>query len=134
MRAPSAILETVIYATDLEAAERFYSDVFGLELVRKLAGQFVFFRCGQQMLLIFNPENSILPDPANPVPRHGPKGPGHFCFAATDRSEVESWKAHFISLDIDIEHVHEWPNASVSVYIRDPAGNSVEVGERKLWE
>lgn len=133
MHAPSAILETVIYATDLDAAERFYRDVFGLEIVRKQAGQFVFFKCGAQMLLIFNPDTSALSDPGNSVPRHGARGPGHFCFAAADRSEVDAWKAHFISHGIDIEHVHEWPNDSVSVYIRDPAGNSVEVGERKIW-
>lgn len=133
MHAPSAILETVIYAADLDAAERFYRDVFGLELIRKLEHQFVFFRCGQQMLLIFNPENSIQPDPKNPVPRHGSTGPGHFCFAAKAGHEVADWKAHFISNGIEIEHFHQWPNGSVSVYIRDPAGNSIEVGERKMW-
>ncbi len=57
MQPPKAILETVIYATDLDAAERFYRDVVGLEVVKTFKNQFVFLRCGEQMLLIFNPEN-----------------------------------------------------------------------------
>lgn len=127
------ILETVIYASDLEAAERFYRDVFGLEIVRKLPQQFVFFRCGQQMLLIFNPEKSSIADPANPIPRHGTTGRGHFCFRVNSKVEVDLWRDHFISLGLEVEHYQRWNNDSYSVYIRDPAGNSVEVGEAKLW-
>lgn len=127
------ILETVIYATDLDAAERFYRDVFDLDIVRKLAGQFVFFRCGDQMLLIFDPEKSGIADPANPIPRHGTTGRGHFCFRAEDKAEVDAWRDRFVSLGIEIEHYQRWNNGSYSVYIRDPAGNSVEVGEARLW-
>ena len=61
-------------AHDLDAAEAFYRDVFELEIVRKLPGQFVFFRCGQQMLLVFDPEKSRKADPENPIPRHGAAG------------------------------------------------------------
>jgi catechol-2,3-dioxygenase len=46
---------------------------------------------------------------------------------------VDDWKARFEELGIPIEHYHRWPNDSYSVYIRDPAGNSVEVGEGRLW-
>lgn len=68
MRPPAAIMETALYADDLDAAEAFYRDVFGLEVVRRLPGQFIFFRCGQQMLLIFDPEQSRRADPDNPIP------------------------------------------------------------------
>jgi catechol 2,3-dioxygenase-like lactoylglutathione lyase family enzyme len=133
MQAPKAILETVIYADDLDAAERFYHDVFGLEIVRKLAGQFVFFRCGQQMLLIFDPEKSCIADTANPIPRHGTTGSGHFCFRVDSKTEVDRWRDHFLSLGIEVEHYQRWNNGSYSVYISDPSGNSVEVGEAGLW-
>ncbi|CUX28804.1 lactoylglutathione lyase [Rhizobium oryzihabitans] len=133
MRPPAAIMETAIYADDLDAAEAFYRDVFGLEVVRRLAGQFVFFKCGRQMLLIFDPQQSRKATPDNPIPRHGATGQGHFCFYAKDKAEVDGWKARFEELGIAIEHYHHWPNDSYSVYIRDPAGNSVEVGEGKLW-
>ncbi len=133
MQPPRGIMETVIYADDLDAAERFYREVFGLEVVRKLAGQFVFFRCGQQMLLVFDPAKSRVADAGNPIPRHGTSGQGHFCFRAKDKREVDAWRDHFVSLGIEIEHYQRWDNDSYSVYIRDPAGNSVEVGEVRLW-
>ncbi|WHA41939.1 VOC family protein [Agrobacterium larrymoorei] len=133
MKAPQGILETVIYARNLEAAERFYAEIFGLEVVSVLPEKFVFFRCGQQMLLIFNPETSRVPDPDNPIPRHGTTGAGHFCFRAESRKEVDAWRDRFIAHGIEIEHYQRWGNDSYSVYVRDPAGNSVEVGEMKLW-
>ncbi len=133
MKAPQGILETVIYARDLEAAERFYAEIIGLEVVSVLPEKFVFFRCGQQMLLVFNPETSRIPDPDNPIPRHGTTGAGHFCFRAGSREEVDAWRDRFIAHGIEIEHYQRWGNDSYSVYVRDPAGNSVEVGEAKLW-
>lgn len=133
MKPPHGILETVIYASDLDAAERFYKEIFGLEVVRTLPGQFVFFRCGQQMLLVFDAEKSRVADADNPIPRHGTTGAGHFCFRAENKQGVDAWRDHFIAHGIDIEHYQRWSNGSYSVYIRDPAGNSVEVGEAKLW-
>ena len=80
---PSGVLETVLYARDLVAAEAFYADVLGLEVTAKAAGRQVFLRCGEQMLLIFNPDATEVPPPADaklPVPPHGARGPGHVCF------------------------------------------------------
>ncbi|MDB5665256.1 VOC family protein, partial [Cypionkella sp.] len=62
MKATKGIMETAIYARDLVAAEAFYRNVFGLEVVSKAPGRLVFFRCGQQMLLVFNPEKSRAAD------------------------------------------------------------------------
>ncbi len=133
MKPPKAILETVIYATDLDAAERFYCDIIGLEVVRTIENQFVFLRCGEQMLLIFNPETSRIADGGNPLPRHGTKGAGHLCFRAENRSEVDAWRDHFIAKGVEIDLYHRWDNGTYSVYVSDPAGNSVEVGEVGLW-
>ncbi|MGV6875694.1 VOC family protein [Pseudochelatococcus sp. B33] len=134
MKPPQAILETSIYAEDLDAAEAFYRDVFGLEVVSKLDGKFVFLRCGQQMLLVFNPDESVRPCGHNPIPRHGASGPGHLCFRATDARDVEWWREHFLGLGIAIEHDQTWKSSGGrSVYIRDPAGNSVEVAEGRIW-
>lgn len=133
MKPVTALLETAIYADDIDAAETFYREVFGLTVVSKVAGRFVFFRCGAQMLLVFNPEMSMRADPAIAIPRHGARGAGHFCFRARDAEEVGQWRDHFTALGIAIEHDHIWPNGAHSVYIRDPAGNSVEVGEAALW-
>ena len=50
---PSGILETVLSAADLDAAETFYVNVLGFQLHSKVPGRHIFFRCGDQMLLIF---------------------------------------------------------------------------------
>lgn len=127
-----AILETVLYARDLAAAEAFYTGVFGLEVLRRLEGKFVFLRCGAGMLLIFDPDQSALPNPKNPIPRHGAEGPGHVCFAA-GATGIDGWRARFAALGLDLEADHSWPGGARSLYLRDPAGNSVEVGEPRMW-
>ena len=95
MKATQGILETAIYARDLDAAEAFYRDVFGLERVSRVPGRLVFFKCGQQMLLVFNPEFTRAEDPGIVIPRHGTEGEGHFCFRARDGAEIDAWCAHF---------------------------------------
>lgn len=133
MKATQGILETAIYARDLDAAETFYRDVFGLDLVSKVPGRLVFFKCGPQMLLVFNPDKSREVDPGIAIPRHGTEGEGHVCFRARDGAEIEAWCAHFAATGVAVERLQVWPNGAQSVYVRDPAGNSVEVGEVALW-
>ena len=131
---PTAILETVLYARDIDAAERFYGDILGLELYWKVAGHTVMFRCGTQMLLVFNPDiteaQGLEADP--PVPPHGARGPGHVCFRA-NRNEIDEWRDHLQSNGIGIESEFEWPSGGYSLYFRDPANNSVEFAEPALW-
>lgn len=129
---PNAILETCLYAADLEAAEAFYTGLLGLSLVLKEAGRHVFLRCGPGMLLIFNPESTARPDPASPIPGHGAIGPGHVCFAA-GAGEIPDWIDHLTAQGVDIEADHRWPTGARSIYFRDPAGNSLEIGEPKMW-
>ncbi len=131
---PTAILETVLYAEDLTAAEEFYRDVLGMEPLTKSSGRQVFYRCGDQVLLIFNPHATRIP-PAKgklPVPPHGAVGEGHVCFRAS-ADEMTAWCTHLEALDITIEADFEWPGGGRSIYFRDPAGNCLEFAEPKLW-
>ncbi len=132
--APSAILETGLYASDLAAAERFYGTLLGLEIVQKVEGRHVFFRVGAAMLLVFNPDASEIPSRNSrlPVPPHGARGPGHMCFAMP-RPEIENMRNHLINNGFEIEAQFDWPNGARSLYTRDPAGNSVEFAEPWLW-
>ena len=130
---PTAILETVLYADDLAAAEDFYSRVLGLTLHAKSEGRHVFFTLESQMLLIFNPGTTQKPSAGPlPVPTHGADGQGHVCFAAS-ATELDAWRSRFSGLGIGIEADFEWPSGGRSIYVRDPAGNSVEFAEPKIW-
>lgn len=128
------ILEAAVYASDLDAAERFYGSLLGLERIQRVGDRHVFFRVGATILLVFNPSETEKPpgNPRLPVPSHGARGPGHVCFAASDEA-IADWKRRLENAGVEIESDFRWPNGARSVYFRDPAGNSVEIAEPALW-
>jgi catechol 2,3-dioxygenase-like lactoylglutathione lyase family enzyme len=127
---PAAILETILYADDVEAAGAFYQNILGLERMARAPDRHVFFRCGNQVLLIFNAKVTAaqVPSGRTPVPPHGAVGAGHVCFAAK-AEEMDAWRTRLVSAGIAIEAEFEWPHGGRSIYFRDPAGNSVEFAE-----
>lgn len=131
---PKGVLETVLYAADLEAVEQFYRDTLGMEPFSKLAGRQLFYRCGDQVLLIFDPEATRHPPKpgALPVPPHGMVGEGHVCFRAS-ATEVEAWRRQLEQKGVAIESDFVWPSGGRSIYFRDPAGNCLEFAEPKIW-
>ena len=131
MKKLERILETAIYADDLEACESFYSDVLGLEIYGKQVGRHVMFKLSEQMLLIFNPESTLDERGTAPVP-HGSRGPGHFAFAVAE-AEMDFWRQRLIEHNVEIEKEIEWPGGGLSIYFRDPAGNSLELATKSIW-
>lgn len=132
---PDGILETVLYAGDLAAAETFYRDALGLEPFAKMVGRQIFYRCGDQVLLIFDPavtRQPLPPDAKLPVPPHGAFGPGHVCFRAS-AEDIEAWRLRLIERGVTIEADFIWPAGGRSIYFRDPAGNCLEFAEPKIW-
>jgi catechol 2,3-dioxygenase-like lactoylglutathione lyase family enzyme len=131
---PDGILETVLYARDLGATEAFYRHVLGLEPFQRVAGRHLFYRCGGQVLLIFNPAaTEVQPAPdALPVPTHGARGPGHICFRAS-AAEIDNWVQRLNAKGVAIEADFEWPRGGRSIYFRDPAGNCLEFAEPRIW-
>lgn len=135
MTPPAAILETILYVDDLDAAEAFYAGVLGLTVFSRKADRQVFFRLDRQMLLLFKPAATLLPPQpgaALPVPPHGARGPGHVCFAAGS-GDLEDWRARLEAQGVAIEADFQWPQGGRSIYFRDPAGNSVEFAEPRIW-
>ena len=124
------ILETSLYASDLPAAENFYLQVLGLEPYSRVAGRHLFYKIGDAMLLIFNPEKTR--DSGGDVPAHGAKGPGHVSFAVRE-NELEGWRAQLVRQKIEIEAEIAWPKGGYSLYFRDPAGNSIELATPQTW-
>jgi catechol 2,3-dioxygenase-like lactoylglutathione lyase family enzyme len=132
---PAGILETVLYAADLAAAEAFYRDVLGMTAFSKQAGRQLFYRCGDQVLLIFDPVATGQGPAAGalPVPPHGAAGPGHVCFRAS-AAEIAAWRRHLEANGVTIESDFEWPGGGRSIYFRDPAGNCLEFAEPRIWK
>jgi catechol 2,3-dioxygenase-like lactoylglutathione lyase family enzyme len=130
---PEAVLETALYAADLDAAERFYGDLIGLERHHRAGNRHVFYRCGEAMLLVFNPaETCRPPEHGPPVPTHGATGQGHMCFTVP-ADALDDWRRKLEAAGVAINADFRWPNGARSVYVRDPAGNSIEFAEPALW-
>lgn len=102
------IFETCLYVDDLKKAEEFYGRVLELESFAKVADRHVFFRCGQAVFLLFNPQSTS----AEEHRTHGAMGPGHVAFHMTPQ-EVESWKAQLRTNGVEIESEHKWPNSGI---------------------
>jgi catechol 2,3-dioxygenase-like lactoylglutathione lyase family enzyme len=127
---PLGVLETALYADDLQAAEVFYSTVLDLELDSKEDGRHLFFRCGRAMLLIFNAGATATQK--GPVPGHGATGPGHVAFSV-DATDLDAWDEQIQSRGVEVEARIDWPAGGRSIYFRDPAGNSLELATSKIW-
>ena len=133
---PAGILETVLYAKDLAAAEAFYRDVLGLEPFAKAAGRHLFYRCGDQVLLIFNPEATKVPPAARraagAAARRGRRGPRLLPrVRCRDRRLAQrACEAKGVAIEADFE----WPGGGRSIYFRDPAGNCLEFAEPRIWK
>jgi lactoylglutathione lyase len=108
-----------IHADDLAESVRFYSEVLGLEKIATYTFAFPvqYFRVGDQQLHIFQRE-------ATPAPQ--------FHHIALDIDDFEG--AYERARDLRIHDsaaffsdVYELPDGAVQMYIRDPAGNLVEI-------
>jgi catechol 2,3-dioxygenase-like lactoylglutathione lyase family enzyme len=127
----TGVYETVLYAGDVAAAAAFYGDVLGLRLVDgpdELAAGFRLDDDG--VLLIFEPSRSSLP--GRPVPSHGASGAGHVAFSVEDGT-LDEWAERLRERGVELEQEKEWQGGGRSIYVRDPAGNSVELVEGDIW-
>lgn len=124
------VLETCLYVDDLERAEQFYTHVLGLTVVSRQEGRHLFLRCGPQMLLLFNPLASRAA--SEDVPPHGAFGPGHVAFATAEQ-DLPAWQQWLGQCQVAIEKVVAWPSGGLSLYFRDPAGNSLELATPRIW-
>lgn len=131
------VLEACLYAQDLEAAARFYTDVLGLQPFARESGRHVFFRTGSaNVFLLFNPDRTREPSENEgggiAVPPHGATGAGHVAFAIGEH-DIGAWRARLAGAGVSIEAEVTWPRGGRSLYLRDPAGNSVELATPTLW-
>jgi catechol 2,3-dioxygenase-like lactoylglutathione lyase family enzyme len=82
------------------------------------------------VLLIFDPSRASLP--GRPVPSHGATGAGHVAFSV-EEGTLDAWAETLRERGIEIEQEKEWGGRRGSIYVRDPAGNSVELVDGDIW-
>jgi len=129
------VIETALYCSDLEAAEAFYTGVLNFEVFAKEDGRHLFFRCGDGMLLLFNPgytATTVSEVGDARMPLHGSDGNGHTAFRAP-AGEIERWKERLTAHQVTIESEITWPEGGISIFFRDPAGNVLEFTTPETW-
>ena len=124
------IKETCLYIKNLEKAITFYSEILGFKLLSQVKDKHAFFRIGNTMLLLFNPENSRM---KKSPPGHFAEGNQHIAFEVP-ASQYENTKNDFNSRGIQIIDELTWANKLKSFYFQDPSGNILEIVPSGIWE
>ena len=108
-----------VHAVDLEESARFYEHVFGMERIPapKFRHPVIWLRLGDQQLHLFRARRRRAAVPPPRARRRGLRGRLPEGEGARPRSTPGSWYSHIY------EHTSGW----VQMYIRDPAGNLVEI-------
>ena len=126
----SRVLETCLYAPNLVEAGRFYEEVLGLAPFAHDEGRHIFYRVGQGVFLLFDPMGTSVSNGS--IPAHGTNGPGHVAFAVAGE-ELEPVRGRLEARGVVIDADVVWPGGGRSIYLRDPAGNSVELTTPSIW-
>jgi catechol 2,3-dioxygenase-like lactoylglutathione lyase family enzyme len=126
------VFETVVYARDLQATLDFYEGTLGLRLVDGPDELGMGFRLDDDgMLLIFDPDRSSRP--GRPAPSHGSDGAGHIAFLV-EPAELDQLLERLRHAGVEIKQERDGSlGGGRAVYVRDPAGNSVELCDGDPW-
>lgn len=132
----AGVLETVLYARDLERAAAFYEEVLGFPLIAGDGKRFHGFHAGgRQVLLIFQHGATLESAPATgegTIPPHDGSGAQHIGFAIAAK-DYEPWKWHLAGAGVIIESEASWARGGRSLYFRDPDGHLLELVTPGIW-
>ena len=128
------LLETVLYADDLNRSRGFYETKLGFAVMLHAERMIAFDLGAGQALLVFARGSATEPLPLKGgiVPPHDGHGPLHAAFRVS-ADALDAWRRHLAEAGIDIESEVTWPRGSVSVYFRDPDGHCLELASPGLW-
>lgn len=134
------IIETALYADDLDRARRFYTDVLALKPMLETDSLCAYDVGGQSVLLLFKRgallETQVLAGGSGgskgEIPPHDGSGPLHMCFAI-EAAELGAWESRLSENGIPIEGRMQWARGGQSVYFRDPDGHLLELMTPGNW-
>jgi catechol 2,3-dioxygenase-like lactoylglutathione lyase family enzyme len=128
------ILETALYADDLDSVVSFYRDVLGLRILES-GERLIAMDAGQGTVLLLFRRGATLAGAdmsGGRIPPHDGRGPVHLAFAVASDA-LEGWEARLRDAGVAIESRVQWEGGGRSIYFRDPAGHSVELATPGTW-
>lgn len=130
----NGVLETCLYAEDLERVARFYEDLFEWTPMFADARLRAYGVSSGSVLLLFRKGASreTAATPQGTIPGHDGIPGGHVAFAIA-APEWEAWVRRLEECGIAVEQVVGWERGGQSLYFRDPEGNLVELATPGLW-
>ena len=115
----------------------FYINTLGLEFVSEEKDRHVFLKAGQNMLLIFNPNKTLVSNgsKSTQLPPHGAFAPPSIIHFALEIDEQDYDTAKYVlnKKNIKIEKEVTWQKGTKSIYFRDPVGNLIELITPGSW-
>lgn len=136
MSAPriEGLLETALYASDLDRSARFYREVIGLKPMLETPRLHAFDAGRQGVLLLFKAgaTSEDMVDAGGTIPGHEGTGRLHMAFAIA-ADQLDAWRAHFERLGIPLAGDVGWSRGGRSLYVRDPDGHAIEFCTPGLW-
>jgi catechol 2,3-dioxygenase-like lactoylglutathione lyase family enzyme len=134
MPAITGILETALYVADLDAAQRFYQDLFGFPLMFSDPRLRALNVTDQQVLLLFQQGASFEANiiPGGVIPAHDGAGQLHLACAIA-ASELEPWRRKLAEQGVALESTVSWERGGTSIYFRDPDQHLLELVTPGCW-
>lgn len=128
------ILETAVYVDDMEAAHAFYSGILGLKRMVGSDRLYAYDAGPAQTLLVFHRGHTgeDVPTDGGLVPGHDTSGHSHFAFRIS-KEQLDAWRTYLDEAGVEIISEVTWPAGGLSLYLRDPDGNVLELATAPLW-
>lgn len=131
----TGVLETALYVSDLDQAQRFYEDLFGFRLLlrdERMCGLSI---AEKQVLLLFRKGGTTEGEdvPGGFIPPHDASGQIHLCFAI-EADSLQSWRKILEEKQMAIESEVHPPRGGTSLYFRDLDNHLIELATPGIWE
>jgi catechol 2,3-dioxygenase-like lactoylglutathione lyase family enzyme len=128
------LLETSLYARDLERTAAFYRDLFGFKALVDSPRLVAFEIAQRSVLLVFQAcatEHDVV-DARGAIPGHDGRGRLHLAFSIKAQ-DLDAWRERLSERGVEIVGEYHWPRGGVSLYMRDPDGALAELATPGLW-
>jgi catechol 2,3-dioxygenase-like lactoylglutathione lyase family enzyme len=128
------VIETCLYADDLERAAGFYEEVMGLPVLTADSRFRAYDVGGRSVLLVFRRGATLetVHMPGGTIPPHDGHGGLHIAFAIA-ADELSDWEMRLGAHGIAIEGRTKWSRGGESIYFRDPDRHLLELATPGLW-
>lgn len=128
------LLESSLYARDLQRTAAFYRDILGLKALVETPRLVAFEVAARSVLLVFQAgaTEADVVEARGVIPGHDGRGRLHFALSIA-AADLESWRARLAAQGVAVIGEYRWPRGGVSLYFHDPDGAVVELATLGLW-